>query len=190
MIRCQFTRDWYHFYFQQIYTDFTANNKMWCLFCHYLFLISPYFDASWGLCCVGDCGISWESSLISLPEYLVQGEYDINPTGEHEIIMRAYGPRHVNIDSGRCGQRRARSACASAQSDQGLRCPLTESLDTIERINGEQMSRWDLRRRGMNLIMCILLMLENIFSLGAAHIVIVGFTFCDFDTTLPSIQSP
>ena len=27
---------------------------------------------------------------------------------------------------------------ASAQSDQGLHCPLTESLDTIECINGEQ----------------------------------------------------
>ena len=26
---------------------------------------------------------------------------------------------------------------ASAQSDQGLRCPLTESLDTIQCINGE-----------------------------------------------------
>ena len=38
-----------------------------------------------------------------------------------------------------CGQRRPRSACASAQTDQGLRCPLTESLDTTECINGEQI---------------------------------------------------
>ena len=30
-----------------------------------------------------------------------------------------------------CGQRRSRSDCASAQSDQGLRCPLTESFDSI-----------------------------------------------------------
>ena len=33
---------------------------------------------------------------------------------------------------------RPRSACASAQSDQGLHCPLTESLDTIECMTGEQ----------------------------------------------------
>ena len=28
MIRYQFTSDWYHFYFHQIYTDFTAENKI------------------------------------------------------------------------------------------------------------------------------------------------------------------
>ena len=40
--------------------------------------------------------------------------------------------------SGICGQRRLRSACASAQSNQRLHCPLTESVDTIKCINGEQ----------------------------------------------------
>ena len=30
------------------------------------------------------------------------------------------------------------SACSSAQSGQGLHCPLTESLDTTECMNGEQ----------------------------------------------------
>ena len=44
-----------------------------------------------------------------------------------------------NVSAGICGQRRSRSACAFAQSDQGLCCPLTESLDTIECINGEQI---------------------------------------------------
>ena len=48
-----------------------------------------------------------------------------------------------NVSSGICGQRRPGSACASAQSDQGLCCPLTESLDTVECINGEQMPGWD-----------------------------------------------
>ena len=43
-----------------------------------------------------------------------------------------------NLSYGICGERRPRSACASAQSDQGLHCPLTESLDTTECINGEQ----------------------------------------------------
>ena len=37
------------------------------------------------------------------------------------------------------GQRMSRSACLSAQSDRNLRGPLTEILDTIECINGEQM---------------------------------------------------
>ena len=37
-----------------------------------------------------------------------------------------------NVSSGICGQRRPRSACASAQSDQGLHYLLTESADTTE----------------------------------------------------------
>ena len=48
-----------------------------------------------------------------------------------------------NVSSGICRQWRPRSACASAQSDQGLHCPLTESLDTIKCINGKQMPGWD-----------------------------------------------
>ena len=30
-----------------------------------------------------------------------------------------------------CGQRRPRPACAFAQADQGLRCPLTESINIV-----------------------------------------------------------
>ena len=37
-----------------------------------------------------------------------------------------------------CGQQRPKSACVSAQSDQDLPCPLTESLNTTECMNGEQ----------------------------------------------------
>ena len=48
------------------------------------------------------------------------------------------------VSSGICGQRKPRSACASAQPDQGSRCPLTKSLDTIECINGEQMPGADI----------------------------------------------
>ena len=40
------------------------------------------------------------------------------------------------------GQWRPRSACASAQSDQGLPCSVTESLYTREYINGEQRPGW------------------------------------------------
>ena len=43
------------------------------------------------------------------------------------------------MSSGMCGQRRPRSACTSVQSDLGLCCPLTESVDTTECIHGEQM---------------------------------------------------
>ena len=49
-----------------------------------------------------------------------------------------------NVSLGICGQRRHRSACTWSQSDQGLLCPLTESLDTEQCISGEQMPRWDL----------------------------------------------
>ena len=55
----------------------------------------------------------------------------------HHNITRA--TLSENLSSGICGQRRPRSACANAQSDQGLRRLLTESLDTIEYMNGEQM---------------------------------------------------
>ena len=51
-------------------------------------------------------------------------------------------PLCENESSGVCGQRRPRSDCASAQSDLGLRCPLTESLDTTECMNGERKPGW------------------------------------------------
>ena len=41
----------------------------------------------------------------------------------------------VNVSSGICGQRRGRSAGASAQSDQDLHGSQTESLDTIGYMN-------------------------------------------------------
>ena len=43
-----------------------------------------------------------------------------------------------NVYRGICGQRRPRSACASAQSDHRIHCPLTESLATTECMNREQ----------------------------------------------------
>ena len=42
------------------------------------------------------------------------------------------------MSTGTCGQRRLKSACVFAQSDQGLHSPLTESLDTTECMDGEQ----------------------------------------------------
>ena len=42
-----------------------------------------------------------------------------------------------------CGQRRPRSACAYAQADQGLHCPLTESMDTVVHDDEQRMLRSD-----------------------------------------------
>ena len=42
------------------------------------------------------------------------------------------------MSSGICGQGQPRSASASAQSDQGIHCPLTESLKTTKCMNEEQ----------------------------------------------------
>ena len=50
----------------------------------------------------------------------------------------------ANMSSGICGQQKPRSDCAATQSAQGIHCPLTESLDTIEFINGEQRPGCDL----------------------------------------------
>ena len=56
--------------------------------------------------------------------------------------------------------------CADAQSDKGFRCPLPETLDTIENINGEQRPGRDLARDDVNPhIVC---MLEGTFSHRAA----------------------
>ena len=42
-----------------------------------------------------------------------------------------------NVSSGICRQRSPRSDCTSVQSDQGLLCPQTKSLNIIECLDGE-----------------------------------------------------
>ena len=66
------------------------------------------------------------------------------------------------MSSGICWQR--------AHSDQGFNCLLTESLDTINCIYGEQMPILGLR--GMNLNLCILRILEDTFSLSEVQWII------------------
>ena len=61
------------------------------------------------------------------------------------------------------GQRKPRSACASAQSDQGLHCPLTESLDTTECMNGKQRPGWDFAHVQDDVYPHILQILEDTF---------------------------
>ena len=55
-----------------------------------------------------------------------------------EQLGRAMQKQYV--DSEIFGQRRPTLACTSMQSDKDLYCPLTESSDTIECMNGEQIS--------------------------------------------------
>ena len=78
--------------------------------------------------------------------------------------------------SGICRRRRPRPdcadrpACASAQSDQGLHCALTESLDTIECMNGEQIPGWCFALAQDDLKLHILRIFKDTFSLSATHI--------------------
>ena len=60
-----------------------------------------------------------------------------------------------NCVFGLCAERRPRSDCASLQSDLVLRCPLTESLDTTECINGEQRPRSYFAHAQDDLNLCI-----------------------------------
>ena len=64
---------------------------------------------------------------------------------------------------------KARSDCADAQSDQGLHCPLAESLDTTECMKGEQRPGWYFAHAQNDLNLRILLMFEGSFWLDAVH---------------------
>ena len=90
-----------------------------------------------------------------------------------------------NVLSGICGQWRPRSAWAFVQSDQGLQCPLTESLDTTEHMNREQRPRWYLAHVQDDLNLCILRMFKGTFSLDMAHIY---WYFRYLKSTLGNIQ--
>ena len=69
-----------------------------------------------------------------------------------------------------CGQRRPRSACASTQSDQGLHCPQTDSLNTTECMNGEKGPDDILRMRTMIWICAICTCVKDIVWLDATHL--------------------
>ena len=80
-------------------------------------------------------------------------------------------PSYYVSVSGICRHGRLTSACASAQFDQDLHCPLTELLDTTKCINGEQCSRWYFAHAQNDLNLCILRMLEDTFWLGPSLII-------------------
>ena len=82
----------------------------------------------------------------------------------YSIVLNELGRAIKNVPSGICGQRRLRSDCASAQSDQGLHCSLTETL------NEEQISGWNFVRAQDDLHLRILRTFKGNFSLEEAQI--------------------
>ena len=56
-----------------------------------------------------------------------------------------------------------------SQSDQGLRCPLTESLNTTECMNRERRPGWDYAQAQDELNLRSLSIYEGTFSLDAVH---------------------
>ena len=62
---------------------------------------------------------------------------------EHVVTISQLAASCKNLFWGICGQRTS-SACPSANSDQGVHCPLTESLDTTEFMNGEHITKTSL----------------------------------------------
>ena len=91
--------------------------------------------------------------------------------GQLKTHVKDHLGRKVSLDLWR--QRRPWSDCASAQSDQGLRCPLTfctpsyalRTSDTTECMSGEQMPGWYFAHAPDDLILRILRMLEDTFLL-------------------------
>ena len=72
--------------------------------------------------------------------------------------------------SGICGQRGPRSACASAQSDQSLHGPLTESLDTTGSMSDEQRPGFNFAHAQDCMNIRILRLLEDTFLLDTAQL--------------------
>ena len=75
-----------------------------------------------------------------------------------------------NVSSVICGQQRPRSACTCRQSDHGLHCLLTKSLDTIACIIGEQMPGWDFAHMFDESESVYFTHGQRQLSLGAAHL--------------------
>ena len=82
----------------------------------------------------------WTSFLFSFftaTEHLFEDNKSMTKTSILRCATNEKGPYAI------CGQRRTWSACAFAQADQGLRCPLTESMDIVVYVDEQRMSRSD-----------------------------------------------
>ena len=86
-------------------------------------------------------------------------------TGSLNEHQKMWVASREDVSSGICGQRRPRSAWVSGQSNQGLHCPLKESLDT-EKCKNEEPGRYFAHvQDGLNLRMS-----EDLFSLDNARV--------------------
>ena len=72
--------------------------------------------------------------------------------GLHVTSLLTWTVPCENVSVGICGQQQPRSACAFAQSDRGLHCPLTDTLDTTECLNEEQRPGLSCSKLTMSLV--------------------------------------
>ena len=115
------------------------------------------------------CSLKYQKILCILSHY----QSEMGKEGSENIwILKAKTTIHIyracamrKSVFGHKRQQMPRSVCTSAQSDQGLHCPLTESLDTTECING------DLGHVQDDVNLHILCMPEGTFSLDEANTV-------------------
>ena len=86
------------------------------------------------------------------------------------------------------GQRRPRSACAYAQADRGLHCPLTELIDKVVYVDEERMSRPDCTDTHVHLGLCCLHMVYGPFPklhivwLWRPYLILVSNSFAKVKT--------
>ena len=86
------------------------------------------------------------------------------------------------------GQRRPRSACAYAQADRGLHCPLTELMDIVVYVDEERMSRPDCTDTHVHLGLCCLHMAHGPFPklhiiwLWRPYLILVSNSFANVKT--------
>ena len=84
----------------------------------------------------------WVANNIDTDQMLI-GLHSLRRPVCPNILVNYWVAPCENVSLSICEHQRTRSAWASTLSDQGLCCQLTESLDTIEFISGEQMPVWD-----------------------------------------------
>ena len=113
--------------------------------------------------------------LAGWSRYLMVAYTPTSPFPTEEVMFLGRAMRKVS--PGICAQRRPRSPCTSAQSDQGLHCPLTESLDTTESVNGENRPAFYCFALQANLEWYCSHLPQCHFSHGEAHVHVFGLLF-------------
>ena len=98
------------------------------------------------------------------------------PCSLRQVQLFIHGPRHAKTCLWAFADNK--SPDQQAQSDQGLHCPLTESLDTTECLNGEQRPGQYFAHAQADLNLHILCMFEGTFLLVADHIKHKEYEIC------------